>query len=212
MITAKIYNTMSKTEISNRFKSDRVAKLGETAVILKLTEMGWDAFNLNATNPNYQGVDVLAVNPNTLESKFIQVKSSALDEPNFPTGLISNTKGEIIVKKNKEWVKDDNWKEKFVGPWVFVHIKQNGEEVKYDFYILTKEEVTKLIEDSNKWYWEHVGKAKGEAQLVGLPLCWITGEGLVNGAHSFRGYPRNVDIDEDNLHGNVGWAKIGVVE
>ena len=48
----------------------RVGKLGETAVILKLTEMGWDAFNLNATNPNYKGVDVLAVNPKTLEPKF----------------------------------------------------------------------------------------------------------------------------------------------
>ena len=205
---------MNNSEAFNRFKSDksRIGKLGETAVILKLTEMGWDAFNLNATNPNYKGVDVLAVNPQTLESLFIQVKSSALREANFPTGLISDTKGNIIVRKNKEWVKDYNWKEKFVGPWVFVHIKMDSEDINYDFYILTKEEVVKLIEDSNTWYWGQNRNAKGEAQPVGLPLCWITGEALVNGAHTFRGYPRNIDIDKDNLRGDAGWTKIGVVE
>lgn len=187
----------------------RVGKLGETAVILKLTEMGWDAFNLNATNPNYKGVDVLAVNPKTLEPKFIQVKSSASDEPNFPIGLISDTKGNIIIRKNKQWVKDNEWKSRFVGPWVFVHIKTDGEEIKYDLYMLTKEEVIKLIEDSNRWYWNNVGKAKGDAQPVGLPLCWITGKGLVQGAQTFRGYPQNnVGIDENKLCGDAGWVKI----
>ena len=75
--------------------------------------------------------------------------------------------------------------------------------------MLTKEEVIKLIEDSNRWYWNNVGKVKGDAQPVGLPLCWITGKGLVQGAQTFRGYPQNnVGIDENKLCGDAGWVKI----
>ena len=46
----------------------RVTKLGETAVLLKLTELGWDAFNLNAENPNYKGVDIACIHPKTHRS------------------------------------------------------------------------------------------------------------------------------------------------
>lgn len=195
---------MKNTELFERLKGDksRVSKLGETAVIMKLTEMGWDAFNLNATNPNYKGVDIFAVNPNNLnDTRFIQVKASAEKEPNFPVGLVSDRKGNIT----------EGWEKKFVGPWVFVHILLEGDDIKYNFYILQREEVIELIQDSNKWYWSQPERNAGkDNQPVGLPLSWITGIGLKSNTRTFRDYPRNIKIEK--FFNNDGWDKIGTVK
>ena len=192
---------MDTLDIFNRIKGDkaRVCKLGETAVIQKLTELGWDAFNANSTNPNYKGVDIICVNPKNLNTLFIQVKSSAESEPNFPTGLVSDTKGFI----------GDQWEKQIVGPWIFVHIKMDDGRIVYKYYILTKKEVVQLIGDSNSWYWSQPKRnAKNPKQPIGLPISWITGECLSLNSGSFRGYPRNIEIEscED------GWDKIGMPE
>jgi hypothetical protein len=80
----------------------RVTKLGETAVLLKLTELGWDAFNLNAENPNYKGVDIACIHPKTHKTVLVQVKTSAGSEPSFGTGFVSDTEGNILGKKLDE--------------------------------------------------------------------------------------------------------------
>lgn len=193
---------MDTTEIFKQIQGDkaRVCKLGETAVIQKLTELGWDAFNANASTPNYKGVDVIAVNPQTLETLFVQVKASAETEPNFPTGLVSDTNGFI----------GKDWEKKIVGPWVFVHIKLEDGEIVYKYYILTKEEVIWLIGDSNTWYWKQPErKAKSDRQPIGLPLCWITGksEKPKPNRPSFRDYPRSRDIKPEDSWDKIGWLK-----
>lgn len=195
---------MDNKEIFDRLQGDtpRVCKLGETFVVGKLTEMGWDAVNMNATNPNYKGVDVLAVNPKTLETKFIQVKSSAENAPNFMTGFLSDTQGVI----------EGDWKGKIKGPWVFVHIRFDDGKIVYDSYVLTDEETKRLIEDSNMWYWKELPHkhASKNNQPIGLPIEWITGHDDTSMKRGWRLYPRNIDIDDPC--GDAGWGKIGVVE
>ena len=55
-------------------KDDRIrtGKMGETAVILKLFELGYDAFNLNIEIPNFQNADVMCFNPETNKYTMIQ--------------------------------------------------------------------------------------------------------------------------------------------
>ena len=183
-----------------------MSKLGELAVIQKLTELGWDAFNLNATNPNYKGVDVVCIKPDNLETVFIQVKASAEEEPNFPTGLLSNRKGEIVKKENGKFEKYD-LKDKIVGPWVFVHIFLENDRIVYKFYILTKDETVELIQDSNWWYWnklEH--RTVKDGQPIGLPISWISKEQgrKTNNPEGWRTYPGNNRIEKPD----EAWEKI----
>ena len=181
----------------------RVTKLGETAVLLKLTELGWDAFNLNSENPNYKEVDIACIHPKTHKTVLVQVKTSAGSEPSFGTGFVSDTDGNILGKKLDEEI---------IGPWVFVHIVFEDGTIKYRFYVLTKNEVKELIEDSNAWYWGELKHKAKNKQPVFLPLCWITGEGLKPGNNTFRGYPRDSRVSIENPSSENVWEmKIGEV-
>ena len=183
--------------------NQRVCKLGETAVLQKLTELGWDAFNLNSEIPNYKGADIACIHPKTHETILVQVKASADDDPSFGTGFMSDTDGNILGK---------NLKEDIIGPWVFVHILFENGNIVYKFYVLSKDETEALIKDSNTWYWKELThKAKGK-QPVYLPLCWITGDGLEPGKKTFRGYPRNQKVEIARLSGEEAWeTKIGII-
>ena len=119
----------------------QIGLIGETAVKLKLLEMGWNAINLNDAIRNFKGADLICINGK--ETCLIQVKTcpNPGKNPNIRTGLISDCKGHI-----------KDLKEKVVGPWVFVHINGEGPKAEYDFYILTRQEVIELITTSNDWY------------------------------------------------------------
>lgn len=171
----------------------RTGKMGETAVILKLFELGYDAFNLNIEIPNFQNADVMCFNPETNKYTMIQVKASLEKTPNFYTGFNSDRNGDIIGNKSLD--------ENIVCPWVFVHIYGGI----YKYYILTKEEIIDLIRDSNKWYWTDGGShsnATKDVQQVGLPIGWITGCNI--GKNGGKQYPRNIKIDEPEN----AWDKI----
>ena len=126
----------------------------------------------------------------------VQVKASSAKTPNFYTGFSSTKKGKIIDKSLEENV---------TCPWVFVHILAENGENKYKYYILTREEVINLIEDSNSWYWTEGGHHKNatkDNQQVGLPIGWITGHNIMkNGG---KQYPRNIKIDNPEN----AWDKI----
>jgi len=195
-----------RRELFERIQGDRqrVCKLGETAVLQKLTELGWDAFNLNSENPNYKGADIACINPKTHETILVQVKASALVEPSFGTGYVSDANGKILGK---------NIKDEIIGPWVFVHILFEDNRFEYKFYVLSKDETRALIEDSNMWYWTELPHKAKDKQPVYLPLCWITGEGLELGKKSFRGYPRNQRVKITCPSGEEVWeTKIGIIE
>lgn len=172
-------------------------KIGETVVLLKLLELGYDAFNLNNEFRNFKNADLMCFKPETGKYTMIQVKASAERTPNFYTGFNSDRNGDIIGNKNLD--------ENIVCPWVFVHILEDNGEKKYKYYILTKEEVSSLIIDSNKWYWKEGGShfnATKDVQQVALPIGWITGRNI--GKNGGKQYPRNIKIDE----AENAWDKI----
>lgn len=169
----------------------QIGLIGETAVKLKLLEMGWNAINLNDAIRNFKGADIICINEK--ETCLIQVKTcpNPSKNPNIRTGLISDCKGHI---KDLE--------EKVVGPWVFVHIKGEGTKAEYDFYILTRQEVIDLITTSNDWYVSQKDDTGKDIQ-IGLYLSWIRGIGYKRDAKDYHAYESVIKEDPKDK-----WEKI----
>ena len=74
----------------------------------------------------------------------------------------------------------ENLKKKIVGPWVFVHIKGEGYQMIFDFYVLSREETIKLIYESNDWYvhkWHRGERTVKLTNACGVKIKWLQGEG-----------------------------------
>lgn len=172
----------------------QIGLIGETAVKLKLLEMGWNALNLNDALRNFKSADLICINGK--ESCLIQVKTcpNPSRNPNIRTGLISDCKGQI---KDLE--------EKVVGPWVFVQIKGEGTTAEYDFYILTRQEVIDLITTSNAWYVSHKEKTGKDIQ-IGLYLSWIRGIGYKPDAKDYHEYESVIKEDPKDKWEKI-WSK-----
>lgn len=69
----------------------KLGEIGEQAVVFKLKLMGYDVVNLNNVKKNYKKVDLLVINPDTMESQYIQVKTTR--------GKIPKEKQKRIKKK-----------------------------------------------------------------------------------------------------------------
>lgn len=143
----------------------RIGDIGENMVVVKLMQKGWDAMNINRVFNNYKSVDIICMNPNDGQTQLVQVKTGSGKNP-FPTGFYSDNKGNIqdfVVK----------------GPWVFVVVSDEGIDMKFKFYVLSKSEVEKLIRTSNDWYMnEYVRDNEiSNHTPVGIKLKWLQGEG-----------------------------------
>lgn len=168
-----------------------IGLIGETAVKLKLLEMGWNAINLNDAIPNFKGADLICIKDG--ETRMIQVKTSPSpnDNPNIMTGFVSDHEGNI---KNLE--------EKVVCSWVFVHVRGVGTKAEYNFYILTRQEVIDLITTSNDWYVKRK-KDTGKDIQIGLYLSWIRGIGYNPSAKDYHSYKSVIKEDSKDR-----WEKI----
>ncbi len=171
----------------------QIGLIGETAVKLKLLEMGWNAINLNDALPNFKGADLICINGK--ETCMLQVKTCPMqgDNPNIITGLVSDHNGNI-----------KDFEEKVVCPWVFVHIKGEGTNAEYNFYILTRQEVYDLIKSSNDWYVKNK-KDTGKDIRIGLYLSWIRGIGHNPNAKDYHAYESIIKEDPKDK-----WKKIWV--
>ncbi len=169
----------------------QIGLIGETAVKLKLLEMGWNAINLNDALPNFKGADLICINGK--ETCMLQVKTCPMqgDNPNIITGLVSDHNGNI-----------KDFEEKVVCPWVFVHIKGEGTNAEYNFYILTRQEVYDLIKSSNDWYVKNK-KDTGKDIRIGLYLSWICGTGYNPDAKDYHKYKSVIKEDPKDK-----WEKI----
>lgn len=92
----------------------------------------------------------------------IQVKAGTTD--NILTGFISELDGSI-----------PNLETSVIGPWVFVYMPDDKLS-NIEFYILTKEEVIKLISSSNKWYVTEWNRKLTSKPRVGVEVDWLKGE------------------------------------
>lgn len=170
MLTYGCKEIMEKRRM-NKIKLDNshIGTIGENLVVTKLMQNGWDALNINNSIKNYKGADILCVDNENGKMSLVQVKTGRGKSPNFITGLISDNNGNI-----------ERLEEKIIGPWVFVHVKNEGTNLSdYDFYVLTRKETIKIIRTSNDWYVKEYVREKelSNNTVVGLKLIWLQGEG-----------------------------------
>ncbi|MBO7101733.1 MAG: hypothetical protein J6V98_06910 [Bacteroidales bacterium] len=176
---------------------NRSGIIGETAVLLKLLEQGFDAINLNSGIINYEGADLVCINPLNGKMCQIQVKTCGtnLKNPLFPTGFTSDKYGTFNKDPRKE----------IKGPWVFVHTHGSCVE-DYTYYILTKKEVTDLIIESNYWYtniYNHKKELCDRNYPVCLYLSWITGTDYDENAKDYHSFKSK--INRNPIEWNVIW-------
>jgi Holliday junction resolvase len=169
-------SNMQQIKCEKPFSDKQIGEIGEHAVIQKLMENGWYAMNWNMGFNNMKSVDIVCFNPDERKTVNIQVKTAWITtddaDPNIITGLISDSDGNITPKLD----------EKIIGPWVFVTATGEKGNMRFRYYILTKDEVKRLINDTNHWYVVETqrgedgkGKLKGNV-LIGLYLHWIKGD------------------------------------
>jgi hypothetical protein len=150
--------TVKNMEITNKQKGE----IGETLVSMALMNMGWDVININTVYRNYKNADLICMNANNGKSVMIQVKAGTTH--NILTGFISELDGSI-----------PNLETSVIGPWVFVYMPDDKLS-NIEFYILTKEEVIKLISSSNKWYVTEWNRKLTSKPRVGVEVDWLKGE------------------------------------
>jgi hypothetical protein len=140
----------------------QLGQIGETAVMLELQKRGYDVSNINCSYNNYQKADLICINAENGKCTMVQVKTGTTN--NILTGFVSELNGTI-----------PHIKDSIIGPWVFV--KTEKEFSKFDFYVLSKEEILDLITTSNNWYvndWDRVLKSK---PIIGVNVSWLEGKG-----------------------------------
>jgi hypothetical protein len=141
---------------------EQKGKIGETAVMLELLKKGFNVININNSYPNYKNVDLICMNANNGKSVMIQVKTGTTH--NILTGFTSELDGSI-----------PNLETSVIGPWVFVYMPDDKLS-NIEFYILTKEEVIKLISSSNKWYVTEWNRKLTSKPRVGVEVDWLKGK------------------------------------
>ncbi|MBO5134628.1 MAG: hypothetical protein J6C15_05690 [Bacteroidaceae bacterium] len=146
--------------ISNK----QLGQVGETAVALELLKKGFDVININCTYTNYQKADLICMNPTNGNCVMVQVKTGTTK--NILTGFVSELNGTIPYIE-----------ESIIGPWVFVKTDKDDLS-KFEFYILTREEIIELITTSNKWYVTEWNRKLQKKPIVGVDISWLKGEGI----------------------------------
>lgn len=140
----------------------QLGQIGETAVMLELQKRGFDVININCSYNNYQKADLICINAENGKCAMVQVKTGTTN--NILTGFVSELSGVI-----------PHIKESVIGPWVFV--KTDKDVSKFDFYVLTKEEILDLIITSNDWYINDWNRELKSKPIVGVNISWLEGKG-----------------------------------
>ena len=144
----------------------QLGAIGENMVAVRMLQNGWDAIAANQSINNCQSYDIICVDPATGKTVLVQVKTSV--GSNIPVGMkLKNCTKEKLEKK-------------IVGPWVFVHVSGEGEKMEFKFYILSRQEIIKLIYESNDWYvnkWYRNGRTINLESACGVKMSWLEGKG-----------------------------------
>ena len=144
-----------------------IGAIGENMVVAQLLQQGWSAFNANMSIKNFKAIDILCVNPENLKTAFIQVKTSF--GKNIPIGF-------TLEKSFTEMLEN-----KIIGPWIFVNAKGEKENMTFRYFILSKSQVIKLINDSNNWYvnsWNRGDRKINLYNPTGIEIDWLEGKSI----------------------------------
>lgn len=144
----------------------QLGAIGENMVAIRMLQNGWDAISANQSINNCQSYDIICVDPATGATSLVQVKTSFGN--NIPVGMRLE---ECTIK---------NLEKKIIGPWVFVHVTGEGEAMAFKFYILSRNEIIRLIYESNDWYvnkWHRNGRQVNLQNACGVKISWLEGKG-----------------------------------
>ena len=167
----KNYNPVNqdyRRKVSNlRRKSINYNQQGrqwEDAVAEILRKRGFIVINLNDVSNNFPGADLFCFSPKSGKYNLIQVKSGTTH--NIQTGFYSTSDGKI-----------PNLDKKVICPWVFVYADKNNNALHPEFYILTRDEVYNLINESNDWYANQWNRTLKVSYPVGVEVAWLNADG-----------------------------------
>lgn len=155
-------------KLNAEYTKAQLGTIGEHLVALEILAKGWDAILANMSINNIQSYDIVCIKPGTVKTKLIQVKTSVGN--NIPIGMkLKNAVTEVL-------------KEKIVGPWVFVFLEKIQDEYQPHFFVLSRSEVIRLINDTNHWYmheWKDTYRKKpvSEESTCGICIKWLQGKG-----------------------------------
>lgn len=161
---AVIYIKMDKAK---KLRKSQLCAIGENMVAVKLLQNGLDAIVANQSINNCQSYDLICVDPDTGKAQLVQVKTSV--EKNIPIGM---SLGDCTLEKLEK---------KIVGPWVFVHVIGENENMDFEYYLLSRKEVIQLIYESNYWYlnkWHRNGRHVNLKSPCGLDISWLNGQNV----------------------------------
>lgn len=150
----------------SRIRKAQLGAIGENMVAVRLLQNGWDAIMANQSINNCQSYDIVCIDPDTGKTALVQVKTSFGN--NIPVGM------------RLEDCTMENLKKKIIGPWVFVHVSGEGESMTFDYYVLSREEIIKLIYESNDWYvnkWHRGDRTIDLKNACGVKIIWLDGKG-----------------------------------
>lgn len=147
--------------MTTKLSKNQKGAIGEHLVAAKLLEQGFDVFMANMSINNSKAYDILAVIPDNLITHFIQVKFNSTKF--FNAGM--------TIEQCLDY---DYLSQRIVGPWIFVDGSQKD---KYDFYILTRQEVIDLLYQAHDWYCNHFYRTKdiSSKSPAGFKLKWLQG-------------------------------------
>lgn len=189
-LTVKHHRLMTKV-----LSKAHLGAIGENMVAVRLLQNGLDAILANQSINNCQSYDLICVDPQTGKTQLVQVKTSV--EKNIPIGMkLHECTLEYLEKK-------------IIGPWVFVHVIGEGENMTFQFYLLTRREIIKLIYESNDWYvnkWHRNGREIDLKSPCAIKTSWLEGNGEVeNNKHEgFKNPIKSCLVDSNT----VLWNKI----
>lgn len=158
---------------NNQDAKARLGAIGESLVVAKLMQQGWDAFNANCTIKNYKSIDIICLNSDLREegelswkpkTALVQVKTCS--QKNIPVGFT------LEQSLNKEYL-EHNVK----GPYVFVYANKN-EDYEYDYFIISRNDFIELLYSSNYWYVHEWNREKSLnlSSPAGLYIRWLMGK------------------------------------
>lgn len=166
---------MKEATKRNQTWKARIGAIGESQVISKLLQEGWDAFNANCTIKNFKSIDIVCLNSDLKECEelwwkpkcsLVQVKTSV--SKNIPTGFTI------------EQCLDKNVLESMVkGPYVFVYIKLLNNKYSFRFFIVSRRQFIDLLYEGHFWYKYSWNREKDivNTSPACLSTAWLSGEG-----------------------------------
>ena len=139
-------------------------------VMAQLLQHDWDAVNANLSIKNFKSIDLVCFDSKTKKHVLVQVKTTV--EKSVTTGF-------DLGDANTA-----NLEDKILGPWVFVFVTDNNGKQEFRYFVLSRSQVIKFINDTNQWYldWTRKNPVNPKNPCC-LDIRWFSTNDFNDGKH-----------------------------